>query len=433
MRPVSRRTAAICALAALWISALWSVEPASWDAFQQRRRELAARRPEGVIVLFGVSEQEGRLGPGPLVQESNFYYLSGCRQPGAALLIEPAIEGREYRETLFLEKPTGVDEEWNGRRIDPAAETAPAETGFAQVLALSELERNLRAAAKRYHRVYAVLGQAPAGRPPAPDAKARLAALGIENDPYDVRSTLAEMRLVKSSAELHAIERAIAATAAAHRAAWSVLRPGMAEYEVFAEMSRAMILRGALQPAYPPIIASGPKATTLHYVELTRSIEPSELVLIDVGAAFEGYAADLTRTVPASGRFTKRQRQVYEWVLEAQNQTIAAARPGATLTGPESLTELAQGVFESQEKGLANRFRHAVGHFVGLDVHDPSPLTTPLAEGMIITIEPGLYLPDEGFGVRIEDMLLITKDGARVLSNDLPRGADEIERAMERK
>ena len=430
MLPRIRRAAAAGVLAAFCAALLAALEPQPWDAFQQRRRELAAKRSEGAIVLFGVSEDEGRLGPGPLVQESNFYYLSGCREPGAALLIEPAGEGRPYRETLFLEKANGTDQEWNGPRIDPASDAAQADTGFAEVLETKELSRRLKGASKQYGRVYTLLGKALVARPAAPDAEARLEELGVESDPYDVRSTLAEMRLIKSPGEVRLIEQAVAASAAAHRAAWRALRPGFAEYEVYAEMSRAMILRGALRPAYPPIIASGRNATILHYVSLTRKIHPGELVLMDVGGQLGGYSADLTRTVPADGRFTKRQREIYDWVLEAQQKAIAAARPGATLAGPGSLTELAQQVFESKKRGLSERFRHSVGHFVGLDVHDPSPLSTPLAEGMVITIEPGLYLPEEGAGIRIEDMLLITEDGARVLSADLPRDAAEIERAM---
>jgi Xaa-Pro aminopeptidase len=428
MLPSIRRAVWLGALAACCAALLAAIEPEPWDAFQRRRRDLAATRSEGAIVLFGVSEEQGRLGPGPLVQESNFYYLSGCREPGAVLLIEPAGDGRPYRETLFLERASGTEQEWNGRRVDPRADSAAAETGFAEVLETKDLEQRIADSVKRYGRLYTVLAKPLVPMPSPPDARERLDELGVKADPYDVASTVAQMRLIKSSGEIRAIEGAVRASMAAHQAAWRVLRPGLAEYEVFAEMSRAMILLGALRPAYPPIVASGPNATTLHYVSLTRKIEPGELVLMDVGGDFGGYAADLTRTVPADGRFTKRQREVYGWVLEAQQKAIAAARPGAALTGPGSLTELVENHFESKQKGLSRYFRHSVGHFIGLDVHDPNPLSTPLAEGMVITIEPGLYLPEEGLGIRIEDMLQITKDGARVLSAALPREAEEIER-----
>jgi Xaa-Pro aminopeptidase len=430
-----RQAAWICPIVIVWISALYAVEPRAWDLYQQRRKDLAARRPEGATVLFGVSEEQGRIGPGPLVQESNFLYLTGCREPDAALLIEPAFDGRPYRETLFLTKISGVEQEWKGRRIDPADAAAAAETGFAEVLGADLLERRVRDAAKRYGRVYALLGEGPEvyGRPATSGARDRLEQLGVKVQPYNIRSTIAEMRLIKSDLEVRAIERAVAASVAAHEAAWRTLRPGMAEYEVFAEMSRAMIRLGALRPAYPPIVASGANATTLHYIELTSEIQPGDLVLMDVGGEYRGYAADLTRTVPASGRFTARQREVYNWVLEAQEQAIAAARPGAKLTGAGSLTELVEQFFESKQRGLSQRFRHSIGHFVGLDVHDPSPLSATLAPGMVITIEPGVYLPDEGLGVRIEDMLLITEDGPRVLSAELPREAADIERAMQRR
>jgi Xaa-Pro aminopeptidase len=432
MRAGARRAGWVFLLASLCLAALHAVEPEPRDVFEQRRREIARQRPDGAIVLFGVDERQGRMSPGPFLQESNFYYLSGCREPDAALLIEPASGGRPYRETLFLTKSSTAAQEWNGRRIDPADPAAAGETGFGAVLGASRMAGRVRAAAGRYERVYTIFGEGPevSGRPAAPDAEARLAKLGVEQAPHNLRPALAAMRLIKSAGEVRRIEQAVAASVKAHRAAWRALRPGLAEYEVYAEMARAMILGGALRPAYPPIVAAGPNATTLHYTDLTSMIEPGDLVLIDVGGEVGGYAADLTRTVPASGRFSERQREVYQWVLEAQELAIAAARPGARLAGPGSLTEQIEKFFDSVEQGLSGRFRHAAGHFVGLDVHDPSPLGTTLAEGMVITIEPGLYLPEEGIGVRIEDMLLITEDGARLLSAELPREPGEIERAL---
>ena len=418
--------------AVVLLGALQAVEPERWDVYRQRRHALAEQRPDGAIVLFGVGEEQGRISPGPFLQESNFLYLSGCREPDAALLIEPAVGGKPYRETLFLTKSSGAEQEWNGRRIDPSDDMAAAETGFAEVRNAERLAGLLQSALERHGRLYALLGEGPEvfGRSPAPDAEALLRELGVDEEPYNVRGTLARMRLIKSDEEVRWIERAVAASIAAHLAAWNAMRPGIAEYELFAEMSRALILGGALRPAYPPIVAAGANATTLHYAGLSSRIEPGDLVLMDVGGEAGGYAADLTRTVPASGRFSERQREVYGWVLEAQQAAIDAARPGARLVGPGSLTELVEKLFDSKQRGLSKRFRHAAGHFVGLDVHDPGPLGTILAPGMAITVEPGLYLPDEGFGIRIEDMLLITEDGARVLSADLPRKPEEIERIL---
>jgi len=432
MRKGALRVARACLLAVAFLALVRAVEPEASDVFGQRRRALAQQRSDGAIVLFGVGVAQGRMSPGPFLQESNFLYLSGVREPDVALLIEPASDRGPYRETLFLTESSSVEQEWNGRRIDPSDEAAAAETGFAEVLEAGKLKSRLKAALDRHKRLYTLLGDGPEvhGRPGAPDAEARLAALGVETEPYNVRSTLTRMRLIKSDSEVRSIERAVDASVAAHRAAWKALRPGVSESELYAEMYRAMILGGALRPAYPPIVAAGPNATTLHYVDLTRTVGPGELVLMDVGAEVDGYAADLTRTLPATGRFTARQREVYEWVLEAQRRAIAAARPGAKLTGPGGLTELVERFFDSQQRGLAKRFRHAVGHFAGLDVHDPGPLGATLAEGMVITIEPGLYLPGEGIGVRIEDMLLITEHGARVLSEELPREPDAIERAL---
>ena len=405
-----------------------AIEREPVEAYRARRRALAERRPDGPILLFGLDEADARLGPGPLFQDPNFYYLSGLREPGAALLLEPGPP----RETLFLPPANRVAQEWDGPRIDPAGKRSGDETGFERVRPRGDLAAALRQALAGGPRLYTLAGESrrPPGRPAAPDAAAHLREMGVEADVFDIRGELSDMRLRKSAGEIALIEKAVAASVAAHRAAWRALRPGMTEYEVFAAMSGEMIRRGAIRPAYPPIVASGPNAAVLHYAELTRRIRPGELVLMDVGGDYGGYAADLTRTVPAGGRFTKRQRRLYDWTLAAQDAAIAALRPGARLTGPDSLTEIAQRAFNEARPGLAARFRHAAGHFVGLDVHDPSPLTTPLDEGMVVTVEPGLYLPGEGIGIRIEDMFVVGAGGARMLSADLPRAAEEIERTM---
>jgi len=221
----------------------------------------------------------------------------------------------------------------------------------------------------------------------------------------------------------------VAATAAGHRAAWKRIRPGLTEYEVYAAMAPVLLQHGSLRPAYPPILGSGGNSVILHYTRNTGVLEAGDLLLMDVGGEYGHYAADITRTVPVSGKFTERQREVYELTLRAHEAVIAAVRPGMRLSGngPDSLTQIAREVFSRHSKRLARSFPHAVGHYVGLDVHDPGNLREPLEEGMVITVEPGLYLPDEGFGVRIEDMLVVTADGARLLGPELPRTADEIE------
>jgi Xaa-Pro aminopeptidase len=212
----------------------------------------------------------------------------------------------------------------------------------------------------------------------------------------------------------------------------------MPEYQVAAVMSYVYSGNGCERHAYTPIVGSGINAATLHYSKNRRTLDRGDLILMDVGPECSMYATDITRTVPVEGKFTARQREIYEIVLGAQKAAIAAIKPGMMLgnrTTKSGLHKIAADYIDSRGKdkngkSLGQYFTHSLGHHVGLDVHDPAEMAMPLAAGMIITIEPGIYIPDENIGVRIEDMVLVTENGAKVLSSALPREADEIERAM---
>jgi Xaa-Pro aminopeptidase len=197
-------------------------------------------------------------------------------------------------------------------------------------------------------------------------------------------------------------------------------------------MTEALLACGCERYAYAPIVAAGANGVVLHYTENEAEVAPGDVALLDVGGEYSFYAADLTRTLPVSGRFSERQREVYDLVLKAQRTVIAAVKPGMTLSGSgmNSLTQIARDVFEGEKRGLSRRFTHSIGHHIGLAVHDAGDPFEPLRPGMIITVEPGLYLPDEGFGVRIEDMVLVTENGARVLSAMLPADAAAVERLI---
>ena len=408
-----------------------AVEREPLEAFQQRRRALAERCGDGVIVLFGFRSDEGQSGRDGFRQENNFYYLTGWNRPGAALLLTPAKGEQGYREVLFLPDRDRARERWDGPRLDPHDPSARALTGFREVAALDALAGALKLELERHGKAWSLTGARPPGdmQPSEPDPEARLAPLLGAVPRGDLRPVVGAMRRVKSAGEIELIEKAVAATVEAHLAAWRVVRPGVAEYQVYAAMAPVLLARGCLRPAYPPILGSGPNSVTLHYTGNTRTLEAGDLLLADVGGEYGHYAADITRTIPVSGRFTKRQRQIYDLVLEAQEAVTSAIKPGMRLTGggPESLTKIAEDIFRRKSPRLAGGFPHAVGHYVGLDVHDPGSLREPLEEGMVITVEPGLYLADEGLGVRIEDMLVVTADGARRLGPPLPRRADEIE------
>jgi Xaa-Pro aminopeptidase len=233
------------------------------------------------------------------------------------------------------------------------------------------------------------------------------------------------MRSRHSADEIALIQRAVRISEEGFRSAVMEIRPGGFEGRVEAEAERVWKARGARRPAYPSIVGSGPNSTILHYPRSERIMQDRDLILMDMSAEFAHYASDITRTLPVNGKFTAIQRKVYELVLRAQKAALAQVRPGAYF---EDLDAVARKVIE--EAGYGDYFIHGLGHFVGLDVHDAGVYQEPLAPGMVITIEPGIYLPDEKFGVRIEDDVLVTKTGAKVLSDGLPREADEVEKWM---
>lgn len=422
--------AAVCAASTFLAPSAAAIDREPWSAFGKRRQALAAQVETGVIVLFGLEAHESRPSRAPFRQASSFYYLTGCNEPGAALLIEPGGDDRPYRETLFLPILDESDQLWHGPGIAPGDEDPYEQTGFARVLPrdalaseLAKTDGPVHGLAARPHHPSSISGK--------PDGRLLLHEAGYDGEAVDLAESIARLRMIKSAGELRLLERAIRATEAAHLAAWRRLRPGVSEAQLLGPMLAKFLEHGALYPAYSPIIGAGANSTVLHYSHLGSTADSGDVVLFDVGAEYGGYAADLTRTVPASGRFSERQRQVYDWVLGAQREVIAAVKPGMRLTGRgrNSLHRRAVRYFEKQQEGLSDAFPHGLGHHVGLDVHD-SDSGGELQAGMVVTIEPGLYFPDERLGVRIEDMVLVTSDGARVLSDGLPKAPDEIERLL---
>src|SRR5207253_4168326 len=254
----------------------------------------------------------------------------------------------------------------------------------------------------------------------------------------DVRGQIAAMRPIKSPGEIAFLKRAIDLSLDAQLEAMKMMRPGLYEYQVSAKMVEVHAMGGSEREGYAPIVGAGPNSTALHYDNLSRKIENGEIVVLDVGAQYSGYSADITRTLPAGGRFTARQREIYEIVLGAQNAALAAVRPGAHFSckgKKDGLTNLAYDYINShgkdrQGRPLGQYFIHGLGHHIGLNVHDPGDYCSPLQPGMVVTVEPGIYIPEENLGVRIEDDVLITESGHKLLSERLPRDPDEIEKIM---
>jgi Xaa-Pro aminopeptidase len=406
------------ALAVLLCSAALLADGIPKSEYQTRRANLR-KSLDGVMVLFGAEESHDL--HNSFFQESNFLYLSGWREPGAVMILTPS------EEIIFLPPRNAQDENFTGRKTLAEDRAAAEKTGFEKVLPRAAIESNFFRLSETFHKVYTV---------PSDMRAQKLKALAALHEQADAGSAIARLRAVKSPAEISLIEKSTDATIPAHLAAWKKIKPGVYEYEIAAAMTNVYFERGCERSAYAPIVGSGPNSVVLHYMANHRRIDRGEVVLMDVGAECSDYATDVTRTVPAGGKFTPRQREIYEIVLAAQKAAISAVRPGVLMRGGNgSLQQIAYDYINTHGKDshgepLGKYFTHGLGHFVGLDVHDPGDLGWPLQAGMVITIEPGIYLPEENIGVRIEDTLLVTEDGVRNLSGALPREVSEIEKLV---
>ena len=413
-----------------------TLERGSQQVYQERRMRLIKSIPNGVVVLFG-RKVAGNLEYLPFRQSNNFYYLTGWSQPGAALLLLPSSEPTGApQEILFLPSRNPHEERWTGVKLGPDDPNAPARTGFAEVMAIDKLPIELGKAMKQWNKIYA-LKAGPHSEEGAREEQEQLGRLAPRASVVDVAPEIKKLRMVKSPEEVASIRKATEASIEAHLAAMKAIRPGMYEFEIAALMKYEFERRGCERPAFPPIVGSGLNSTILHYEQNRRQMEAGDLVVLDVGGEYSGYASDITRTLPVGGRFTPRQREIYKMVLAAQNEALKAARPGASMSreGPNSLHRIALEYLDKEGKRLLGEplsqyFIHRLGHHVGLSVHDPGDRNAPLAPGMVITIEPGVYIPEESLGVRIEDMILITENGHELLTRRLPRDPDEIEKLM---
>jgi len=409
--------------------------------FAERRAKLIAAI-NAPVVLFGYTGHEESNPSYVFMQEENFYYLTGHNEEGAALLLVPESAAEKgwngAREILYLPPRDLAEERWNGPRMGPDDPGIQEKTGFARVENFSKLHDALVALAKNYPEIYTALpGPHDEGYPHAANWSKWVKDQVPQATVKDVSAAVGALRAIKSPGELALIQKAIDPSIDAHLAAMKMVRPGLYEYQVAAKMVEIHEFAGCETEAYSPIVGTGFNSTVLHYNKLDRRIEDGDIVLLDVAGQFSGYASDITRTIPANGKFTPRQREIYEIVLGAQNAAMEALKPGMTLGGKDStsLQKIAMDYIDSHGKdkegrSLGRYYIHGLSHHVGLDVHDPSGPSRPLEAGMVVTMEPGIYIPEENLGVRIEDDVLITPTGYKLLTARLPRSPDEIEKIM---
>jgi len=358
-------------------------------------------------------------------QGMDFYYLTGLEEPGGALLLAPAAKANH--EWLFLATRNEERERWSGERAMLPSKALEVALGISRIAREQGLNGALIGACNNDGGL-AYVGDftaPPKENPRALDLIKKTREHTLSCPVKDLHGTLARMREVKEPEELALMRKAIKYTAAGHAVALKAVHPGAHEFEVKDAIEDGFRRAGSRHLSYESITGSGPNGAVLHYPKDDRTMKDGELIVIDAAGEAELYAADVTRTLPVGGKYTKEQRDIYEIVLRAQQAGIAAAKAGVTVDEIDRATRKV-----ITEAGYYDYYLHACCHFVGLQVHDAGDYQAPLPANAVITVEPGIYLPQRGFGVRIEDEILITEAGAEVLTKDIPKDPDEIERLM---
>jgi len=413
------------------------------SVYRERRQKLLQQVRDGIVVMIGAREEDfGEVGR--FRQRNDFMYLTGVETPAAYLILVPGgvLPGRPESETVFIPPRNLTRERWTGIKLGPGAE-AQQIFGIADVAPADKFKERLDAllsgAAGSENpppKIYTVVTSGPGSEL---SREARFVEMLKQSYPKNEISNLAgitaEMRKVKEPSELDLLQKAVDVSLEGHREIAKAIKPGVYEYEAQAALEAAFTRLGSERTGYPSIIGSGFNSTILHYNENRKKIAPGELVVVDAAAEYSYYTADITRTFPASGRFTPRQRDIYRLVLEAQRAAEKAFKPGESTM--KDLQQAALQVMKSsplrdkQGNTLERYFIHGLGHWIGMDVHDVGSYGV-LPAGSVITIESGIYIQEEKLGVRIEDDYLVTNSGLKKLSAKLPCEPEEVERMMSR-
>lgn len=432
---------------------LLGLERQDASVYHGRRVALSQKTNAGVVVLFAPVERSDEIFG--FHQDSNFYYLTGWIEPGAALIIAPAIDAkrnatdntvaRPYTEMLFLPARNLSEEKWLGPKLGPGDAEVTRITGFDRVEPLDKMHDELTALFPSGRgTVYSDLGgydEDSASTGPLGWLRRGQAFPGFVGF-QDVKKLIGQLRTLKDQGEINLVIKATRASMAGHVAALKAIRPGISEREIQALMQYEYQRRGCERSAYAPIVGSGFNSTVLHYSADSGAMQAGDVVVMDVAGEYSMYASDITRTAPVNGHFTARQREIYNIVLGAQQAAMQAFKAGVSHisgNGPDSLNKVARDYIDSHGKdvhgdSLGKYFIHGLGHYVGLDVHDEGDYSMPLDKGSVFTIEPGIYIPEEKLGVRIEDIYYVDQQGNLAqITKDLPHTAEEVEATMRAK
>jgi Xaa-Pro aminopeptidase len=425
------------------------------DEYQKRRALLLSKMEPNSVAVFKARDAALRSNDVNYAyrQESNFHYLTGCDEPKSYLLLCPdgvMVDSVTTAKELFFVRPRTRSA--TGESL--GLEGARSELGFKSVLENTELLRVAKRALVGKKILYYYPSMPDVSYDPlmekrtivSREVKNELLALFPNLEIKNLYSALAEMRSVKSTDEIAVLQKAIDATVTAHVEAFKSAEPGMKEYELQAVIEYCYAKNGSEYPGFPSIVGSGPNTCILHYDANRRTMQDGDLVVMDLGSEMQGYSADVTRTIPVNGTFSQAQREIYEIVLKANEESIKEFRPGVSPSVPSQkavdiITDglLKLGIIKDKERAR-DYYLHGISHHIGLDVHDPGPWGKPYAPGMILTVEPGIYIPEGSpcdkkywnIGVRIEDDVLITSDGNRVLSAGAPKSVKDIEALMKK-
>jgi Xaa-Pro aminopeptidase len=439
------------------------------DFHQGRRQSLREKMPQNSVAVFFANAVRNRANDVDYLfhQDPNFYYLTGYKEPDAVLLIfkdkQAANNGTQYDEIIFVQPRNAAEEMWNGRRLgDQGTKTALGLeqafnntefkkynvdfTKFSSIL-FTDFKNDVRDDPRDSSDLYSLIEQFKVKvNYPSKESALNVAREIPKNNLNTKELTLlmGTLRGVKTKEELELVRKAVSISCIAQREVFKAIKPGMSEREIQGIHEFVFKKYQAEELGYPSIVGAGHNGCILHYIENYKPMVPnSELILMDLGAEFHGYTADVTRTIPVSGKFSPEQKQIYELVLKAQEEAMRVCRPGITTQELSSVTRIVinrglkeLGIIKSEDEKHMY-YPHGCCHHIGLDVHDPIP-QGPLQENMIITIEPGIYIPENsncdkrwwGIAVRIEDDCLITKNGYENLSSGAPRKVDDIEALM---
>ena len=423
--------------------------PLNPEIFIQNRKRFIAKMEKNSIAIFNSNDELPTNGDAlyPFVQNSDLFWLSGIQQEDSMVILFPDCPDPKYREVLVLVKPDELKEKWNGHqlRVNEGQEIS----GIQTIIWLDALDGLLQPWIHLADTIYLNTNEN--------DRKANLVPVRDYRYASEMRSRyplhrymrssriIKELRAIKSALEIEVIQKAIDITDNTFRRLLNFIKPGVMEYEIDAEIWHSFLSQRATGPAYGSIIASGDRARTLHYVSNNQECKTGELILMDFGACYGNYNADLTRTIPVSGKFTRRQKTVYNACLHLHHYAASILKPGISINDyTEKIGDEATVVFQKigllkksqiKNEDPANRayrkyLYHGISHHLGLDVHDLGTKTESLRPGMVFTIEPGIYIEEEQMGVRIENNFWITRNGNKDLMKNIPITVEEIESLM---